>query len=214
LGIQKHTVKKFPEAGTFLFLRSQLVVGEREHMEEDYLKHASTIGTDSLRHLMEKYGEAVWQYAYFLTRRHHAADDISQDVFLKAYRNIADFRGESSVKTWLLKITRNTAYSYRRTAFFRKTVLTDEVSGPKSRSAEDEFLERHLANEIWRSVLRLPAIYREVLVLSAQQQLTTSEIAETLGITEGTVKSRIYRARAKAAKLMKGGVSNEENGKG
>jgi RNA polymerase sigma-70 factor (ECF subfamily) len=118
------------------------------------------------------------------------------------------------VKTWLLKITRNTAYSYRRTAFFRKTELRAEVSGPKSRWAEDEFLEMHLENEIWRSVLRLPAVYREVLVLSAQQQLTTAEIVETLGITEGTVKSRIHRARAKAAKLMKGGVFNEENGKG
>lgn len=91
-------------------------------MSEEHLEYVDVIETFDIRDLMVRYGEDVRNYAYFLTRRHDWADDIAQEVFVKAYRNIGSFRGESSIKTWLLRIARNTAYSYRKLAFFRRTV--------------------------------------------------------------------------------------------
>lgn len=66
----------------------------------------------SLREMMEEYGSDVWNYAFFLTRNREQANDISQEVFLKAYKNVGKYRGQASKKTWLLTITRNTAFSW------------------------------------------------------------------------------------------------------
>lgn len=77
----------------------------------DYLQYAAN-GLDKeqvLTDLMEAYGKDVWKYAYFMTLRAEAADDIMQETFLKAYMHLDRFRGGSSVKTWLFSITRHAA---------------------------------------------------------------------------------------------------------
>ena len=173
----------------------------------EYVKYISE--TDDaealLGELMTAYGREVWNYAYCIVRSRDMADDITQDVFLKVYRHIRSFRRDSSVKTWLLTITRNTAFDYRRSAFIRKVTLTDWLEDRKDdRSPEREVLEREALDEIWRMVLKLPVKYREALILFAHHQLSMKEIAEMLGVTEGTVKSRLFHARQKLAK-MRGG---------
>jgi RNA polymerase sigma-70 factor (ECF subfamily) len=178
-------------------------------LEEDYLQYVSVLDNAGLQRLMETYGEDVWNYAYFICKQRDLADDIAQEVFIKAFRGISSFRGECTVKTWLLKITRNTAYSYRRKSFFRKVVLLEFISGERP-SAEKEFLDRHLTDEIWGIVLLLPIQYREALLLHALHGLSMEEIAEALGIPEGTVKSRIHRGRQKAVQLAKGRDIHEE----
>lgn len=153
--------------------------------------------------LMLRYGQDVWNYAYVLSRRSDVADDITQDVFLRAYRSLTRFEGRSSVKTWLLTITRNTARSYKTTAFMRRVLLKEAIEHRGSgRSAEAESLDRLRTDEIWAIVLGLSPKYREVLVLEARFELDMKEMAALLGIPEGTVKSRLHRARAKVeAKL-------------
>ncbi|MFF2089197.1 RNA polymerase sigma factor [Paenibacillus sp. NPDC058174] len=167
-------------------------------MEEQYWKYLNGMDANLLRELMEQYGQEVWNLAYILTKRHDLADDITQDVFFNAYRNIRLFRGESSIQTWLLSITRNTSINYLRTAFIRKVTLMEWISDlGNSPSAEKEVLEQSFSDDIWRAVMELPLKYREVLILSGKYDLSIKEIAKTLGISEGTVKSRISRARNK-----------------
>jgi RNA polymerase sigma-70 factor (ECF subfamily) len=172
--------------------------------EHDYLIHVERMDDISFRSLMEAYGEDVWGYAYSITRNTHQADDIAQDVFLKAFTKIADFRGESSVKTWLLTITRNLSYNVRKSAFIRKVTLVDVVrcSGTQ-RSAESQYLDQVYTNELWNIVMRLPIKYREVLLLEAKHQLTGKEMSILLGMSEGTVKSRLHRARQAVTKSLK-----------
>jgi RNA polymerase sigma-70 factor (ECF subfamily) len=180
-------------------------------MVENYLMYLADMDSFTLDNLMEQYGQDVWNYAYFITKNRNLTDDITQDVFLKAYRHVSTFRGESSVKTWLLKITRNISYNYLHSAFFRKVLLVDLISPPKeySDSAEKVFLEKETANEIWKKILKLPSKYREVIVLQAKYELSLSEISNILKVPEGTVKSRLFGARKRMSILLKEELINE-----
>jgi RNA polymerase sigma-70 factor (ECF subfamily) len=175
-------------------------------MEYDYLKYVSSIDIPNLSEIMLEYGEDVWNYAYFITKKHDVADDISQDVFFKAYRSISSFRGDASLKTWLLKITRNTAFSYLNLAFIRRVTLVGLIITQNTvPSAEKQFFEQNVSNEVWQIVMKLPAKHREVLILSTHFQLTMDEIAKMIGVNAGTVKSRLHRAKLKAYQLLKEG---------
>ncbi|MDG0808973.1 RNA polymerase sigma factor [Cohnella rhizosphaerae] len=171
-----------------------------------YWSFTGTMDEGGLRELMLQHGSEVWNLAFVLTRRRDLADDVSQDVFLIAYRKIDTFRGASSLRTWLLSITRNTAINAMRAAFIRRVTLTDrlhERSHEFGPSAESEMLRRSLSNDIWEDVLRLPLKLREALVLHARYELTVREIAQLLELSEGTVKSRLSRARQRMIRLRK-----------
>lgn len=141
---------------------------------------------------------------FFLTRSREQADDISQEVFLKAYRNIGKYRGHSTLKTWLLTITRNTAFSWRRNNFWRRFIPLGEQHTPgQARSAEKEAMGNQYVSRIWEIVMELPDKHREVLVLDIQQGLSIAEMSRMLGIAEGTVKSRLSRAREKVRAAIK-----------
>lgn len=170
----------------------------------DYVKYMAWTDDPNtlLDELMTVYGKEVWNYAYSITRKWDMADDITQEVFIKVYRHIDSFRRDASVKTWLLTITRNTAIDFQRSAFFRKVTLSDwlEEKGER-RSVEHEMMEKWSVNEMWDMVLKLPAKYREAIILFAHHQLSMKEMADVLGVTEGTVKSRLFHARQKLSKM-------------
>lgn len=170
----------------------------------DFLKYM--VETDDhkalLSELMTAYGKEVWNYAFSITRKWDLADDITQEVFIKVFRNMHAFRRDASVKTWLLTITRNTAIDFKRSAFLRKVTLTDSYEERGSRqSAEHEAMEQWAVGDLWKLVLQLPVKYREAIILFAHYQLSLKEIAEVLGVSEGTVKSRMFHARQKLTKM-------------
>jgi RNA polymerase sigma-70 factor (ECF subfamily) len=157
----------------------------------------------SLHELMEDYGSDVWNYAFFLTRSREQANDISQEVFLKAFKNVGKYRGQSSMKTWLLTITRNTAFSWSKNSFWRRfLVLGDQPAVVNAPSAEREALGNQYANEIWEIIMALPDKNREVLVLDIQHGLSIAEMSNLLNVAQGTVKSRLARAREKVRQAI------------
>lgn len=170
----------------------------------EYLKYITeTADTRAiLRELMETYGNDVWNYAFSLSRSTDQADDITQEVFLKVYRKLGTFRGDSSVKTWLLAITRHTACDMKRRSFWNKIKDFDVFqTGVSQPSAEQEAIEKLAVSDIWKQVIALPVKYREVLILFAHYQLSMKEMADILNLSEGTVKSRLFHARAKLLKI-------------
>ncbi|PEF77398.1 RNA polymerase subunit sigma-24, partial [Bacillus toyonensis] len=114
-------------------------------------------------------------------------------------------------KTWILKITRNTAINYLKSSYFKRISLVGFFSDDKqSASAEQEFFKQEELNEVWEVVLKLPKKHREILILDAKYELSYEEMAETLGVSIGTVKSRLSRARSKVSKLIGEGRSDEQ----
>lgn len=171
----------------------------------EYLRYIVSGGDRKsiLHDLMAAYEKDVWNFAFSLTRRFDLADDIKQDVFVKVYDKLYSFRGDSSVKTWLLTITRHVTYNYLRSAFLRKVTLVEYITDNRFHSsAETEALDKIVTEDVWKKVLSLPIKLREVLVLYAHLELSINEIAHILQIPEGTVKSRLHNARKKMAQLM------------
>ncbi|MFL0377944.1 sigma-70 family RNA polymerase sigma factor [Paenibacillus amylolyticus] len=185
-------------------------------MDDRLLAQAQTIDNYTLSSIMDDYGNDVWNYAYFLTKSAEQADELSQEVFIRAYSGIAQYRGDCSLKTWLLTITRNTTFTYRKSRFFRSSLWGETLpietergassqrvmiaEQPAHPSAEMEVMRKEHIHEIWDIVLALPKKFREILLLNLKYELTTSEIAEMLKISSGTVKSRLSRGKDKVRK--------------
>ena len=173
-------------------------------MEYEYLKHMTEMDATTLQSIMEQYGGHVWNYAYFLTKDRQLADDITQDVYIKAYYRIETYHGNASFKTWLLTIARNTAFRYKRHAFLKKVTLVDAINyRQEGQSAENEYIEASYTDDIWRIIMALPDKYREVLVLDMYHELTNEEASKLLNVSTGTVKSRLHRARKKVQHKIK-----------
>ena len=169
----------------------------------------------SLDEWVTAYGSDVINVAYSYLKNYHLAQDVAQDVFLRAYSRYDSFRGESSVKTWLLSITANRCKDYLRSWAARHEVLDgggfDYEPAPFDTEREvTESLER---DRLWAAVHSLPIKYREVLILYYQRGMSGQEIAAVLGTSEQTVRTRLHRGRqALKAQLEEGGTWNDTQG--
>ncbi len=123
------------------------------------------------------------------------AEDAVSEAILRAWQSYGQLRKPAAVKSWLLKITVNCAYEYQRRA--AKVVYTDDLS-PLAGGTEDTY-----DSGLWETVLRLPEEFRTVTVLFYYEDMSVAEIAQTLGIRQGTVRSRLSRARARLRTCFK-----------
>lgn len=134
------------------------------------------------------------------------AEDATQEAYLRAWRALPSFRGESSFRTWLYRIALNTCLNQRRALRGQLRIVDDEA--PLDRLAEREsdpatvVLERERNATLWSKVASLPQKYRLVIVLFYQQQLSYTEIADLLALPLGTVKAHLNRARKALAQSM------------
>ncbi|CAM3802054.1 RNA polymerase sigma factor [Marinicrinis lubricantis] len=158
----------------------------------------------ALEQLMEKYGTIIIRTAYFYTGDRHLAEDISQEVFLRAYRNWSAFRGDSSVKTWLTKIVINVCRDKIGLRMFSEQPTDpSKMDQGRSISAETEVLEKLKKSEVLQYLLRIPVPYQEILYLYYYLELSTREIADAISSPEGTVRNRLHRAREALSKEMR-----------
>jgi RNA polymerase sigma-70 factor (ECF subfamily) len=187
----------FKKKGTFWGVRRPM--GEEVNLVDFGFLGAISAGLNKeqvLTDLMSEYGKDVWKYALFLTLDPNLADDIMQEVFIKVYEKMYSFRGQAAVKTWLFTITRNVARDHWKSAWSRKIILFgSRPSRVILPSAEQEVLSQLQEQDIWRYVLELPTKLREILLLHIHHELSLTDLAAILHISEGTVKSRLHRAR-------------------
>ena len=122
------------------------------------------------------------------------AEDAVSEAVLRAWQSFGRLRNADAAKAWLIRITVNCAYEHRRKS--ARVTYTGDLE-PLAGSTED----RHDGG-LWDAVAALPEEYRIATVLYYYEQMTTAEIAKTLGVREGTVRSRLSRARARLRTLL------------
>lgn len=162
------------------------------------------------------YQEKVFNLAYRLLGHREEAEDLTQEVFINVFRHIAEFRGESQFSTWIYQVTMNhcrNRLKYLRRRYHHATEsLDDPVSteeGEMGKELADEgempedMLYRRQVQELVQIALgRLRQEYREAVVLRDIQNLSYQEISEILGVPEGTIKSRLHRARWELKEIL------------
>jgi RNA polymerase sigma-70 factor (ECF subfamily) len=165
---------------------------------------------DAFAELVERYKHRV----YWLVRRmigHEEAEDLTQEVFLRAYRALPGFRPDGTFHTWLYKIARNLCISELRKRGRRAEHVSLDEAGeervhwllPESgEDVEQQVLDKELSHTIRDLVDELPEQYRTVLTLFYYSQLRYEEIAEVEGIPLGTVKTHLHRARMRLRDLV------------
>ncbi len=136
----------------------------------------------------------MYRAARVLLRSDADAEDAVSEATLRAWRDFGRLRDQGALKSWLIKIAVNCAYEHRRRS--ARVTYTDDLE-PLTGSAEDKqnFV-------LWDMVCRLPEDYRVATVLYYYEDMTTAEIAKALGVREGTVRSRLARARRRLRTLL------------
>jgi RNA polymerase sigma-70 factor (ECF subfamily) len=159
--------------------------------------------------LVEKYQKRMLNMAYRMTGDYEEACEVVQEAFLSAYRTIRTFRGEASFATWLYAITMNHARNRIKQVTSRarheQTTLDDPVetqdgsytNEPQSREtlALEQLERKEVQEKVQECISSLDKEYREVLVLRDIQGFSYEEISDILTLPDGTVKSRLFRAR-------------------
>ena len=149
--------------------------------------------------LVKQYAPAVYRLAYARTGSRADAEDVMQEVFLRLVKAGPDFDSEEHAKAWLLRVASNCANDLVRLPWRRREEPLDEnLSAP----------ERPEEGSVTQAVLSLPARYRIPIHLYYYEGYSVAEIARILGRSEGTVKSRLFRARD----LLRNQLREEEDG--
>lgn len=177
--------------------------------------------TNAFEILVEDQKKIVFNLALRMLGNEEDAYDISQDAFLKAYTNLSGFRGDCKFSSWLYKLTTNLCLDFIRKRNRHKVIplvyeddngdseyleIPDETYSPEAQTEQKQMRE-----SVRNGLNRLPPQQREILVLREIGGMRYDEIGSQLGIEEGTVKSRIFRARKKLCEILSsdGNISSE-----
>ena len=159
-----------------------------------------------LDRLMEQYGSSLLRMSAIYLKDADLAQDAVQETFIKAYRHMNDYRGDSSEKTWLTTICVNTCRDILRTAWFRHISRMDLDTLPE-KPAEFEFPD----NTVLTEVMRLPAKYREVILLRYYEGMKLKEVSSALGLSDGKLRTRLNKANALLRDRLKEWYYDEES---
>ena len=175
-----------------------------EQTDSTVLDAARAGDARALEMLLERHQAQVYRFGLKMCRNPEDAKDVLQDTLLAMARSVRDFRGASSISTWLYSIARSFCIKKRRRSTFAparaRSLDTDAATEARrladpARSPDDVMLDKEVAHALDDAIGALDPIYREVLILRDVEGLTAPEVAEVLGVTVDAVKSRLHRAR-------------------
>lgn len=161
----------------------------------------------ALEQIIAKYQTKIFNTAYKIVKNRNDAQEITQDVFFTVYRKIDTFKGNSSLYTWLYRITVNYAFMKLRSRRKETHIPIHEVQQEgeenyfatilpdKSKFADEVIVEREFLTRVLQSMEELPDKYRRVFQLRDLQHYSNEEVGEMLHLSVAAVKSRIHRAR-------------------
>jgi RNA polymerase sigma-70 factor (ECF subfamily) len=173
-----------------------------------FVEQAQHGSRDAFEVLVKRYERKVFHLAYGFVQDRAAADDLAQEVFIKAYFALPKFHFKSEFGTWLYRIAVNHIKDHLRKTARKKEVSLEEIAdlpfvgADEVREREELQAQDERKKVIFRVLQALPEKYRTILTLRDVQGLSYEEVAGTLAISRGTVDSRLHRARKMLRKKM------------
>lgn len=179
--------------------------------ELELTRQAAAGDKEASRRLVAAHQAAVYRYALALVRHRQDAEDVLQEVFLSFLKHAHGFRGDSSLRTWLLTITRHTAFRLRKTTARRQEEHVDLeqlglAAGWGSANPERAAMSAEDHNRLKRALGAIGADDREILILCDLEEIPVREAAEAVGVTLAAAKSRLHRARLRLAASLRQGA--------
>ena len=174
---------------------------------------AQAISSARFDEIIRQYQRRVYRIILLLVKDADAADTLTQECFLRAYRNRNSFRSECTIETWLLRIAVNLVRDHgknRRLSFWRKLVgleeneasLYERAATPQP-SAERILLAREELDAVWTAAASLSQQQRAVFLLRFAEEMSLADIAEVLGLKVGSVKAQLSRGLGKVRRVLK-----------
>ena len=186
-------------SGTYM---GQVTDGDPDHA---LIRSIAEGNAKALDELYARYGPSILNFLVARLGDRQLAEEVLQDVMLAVWNSSANFRGESKVLTWLLTIARNRAINTQRkrrpqiVEFDEELKITNDETGPLER-----MVKQGQYSTVREAIEALPAGQRETLTLVFYHQLSGVEVAEALGVSVGTVKSRLHRAKETLRRILQG----------
>ena len=192
----------------YLNLNSNLSAEQEALLEDHRLVSGLQAGDEAAyEQLIERFQSPVYNLAYRLLNDQADASDVSQEVFLKIFRNVGQFRGDSSLRTWVYRIAVNESHNRRRWLFRHRrgeTGIEDTFEDSEGREKPlmdagetpyDFTMNREAQGLLEDALAEINPVFRTALVLREVEDMSYEEIADILEVSLGTVKSRIVRGR-------------------
>ncbi|TKI58481.1 sigma-70 family RNA polymerase sigma factor [Brevibacillus antibioticus] len=152
--------------------------------------------------LIQHYLKKVLRLVYLMVKDRNLAEDITQEVFLRAYKNLGSFRRDSSMQTWVYRIAVNEAKKHLRSWSFRHIFFKPEIDSGIVEGTESTVLQNDRRVHFARLVMKLPHSYRQLIVLHYYEELPIEEIAIIMDMSTGAVYTKMHRARQKLKALL------------
>ncbi len=213
--------RNFPAAAVSKRTEIERIVRAREPRDElsdgELITRFLEGSEEAFNRLVLRHQRRAYNIAYRFLSNHEDALEVAQDAFVRAYRNLRRFKGRSSFKTWLYKIILNLARNRYRQRVSRGELKKVSLDNPKQyedsegpREIEDKRLSpmreiggREIQEQIQRGLMQLGAEHRQVIVLRHIEGLSYDEMSQVLQCAEGTVKSRLHRARLELREVLR-----------
>lgn len=160
---------------------------------------------DLIDEIMNKYGQEVLQLVYSYVNNKEVAEDVTQDIFVKCYKSLHTYKGNSNLKTWLWRIAINHCKDYLKSWYNKKVIVTEDdftYMESQKESVEQIVIQNAEDSRLASAVMSLPIKYREVIYLFYYEELSIKEIATVIEVKENTIKTRLKKAK----ELLKKGL--------
>lgn len=181
--------------------------------DDYYIKKTLDGDYASFSFLVEKYQNMVFTLAMKMLKHREESEEVSQDTFIKAYKSLSKFHGESKFSTWLYRIAYNTCLdSIKKNTKYNSNVEINEITSNQIFQTENVFdsLEHKERSEIIQKCMdKLPDDERALIHLFYFEELSLKEIVDVTSLTEGNVKVKLFRARKKLFTIFKESVEPE-----